>query len=140
MRGRVTAFLDEESEIEGRYTCAGTVVFDAKFSGEITSKDTLIIGERGVVHANVQAVNLIGSVTQTVPLTIDSKAPQLQLVSRKPVKIRSSEAATLTITADGQTITARAKPGVRRISVGGRRVVVFATDAAGNRSPTLRLR
>ena len=59
MRGRVTAFLDEESEIEGRYTCAGTVVFDAKFSGEITSKDTLIIGERGVVHANVQAVNLV---------------------------------------------------------------------------------
>jgi cytoskeletal protein CcmA (bactofilin family) len=59
MRGRVTAFLDEESEIEGRYTCAGTVVFDAKFSGEITSKDTLIIGERGVVHANVRAVNLV---------------------------------------------------------------------------------
>jgi cytoskeletal protein CcmA (bactofilin family) len=59
MRGRITAFLDEESEIEGRYTCAGTVVFDAKFSGEITSKDTLIIGERGVVHANVQAVNLV---------------------------------------------------------------------------------
>ena len=59
MRGRVTAFLDEESEIEGRYTCAGTVVFDAKFSGEITSKDTLIIGERGIVHANVQAVNLV---------------------------------------------------------------------------------
>jgi cytoskeletal protein CcmA (bactofilin family) len=59
MHGRVTAFLDEESEIEGRYTCSGTVVFDAKFSGEITSKDTLIIGERGVVHANVQAVNLV---------------------------------------------------------------------------------
>jgi cytoskeletal protein CcmA (bactofilin family) len=59
MRGRITAFLDEDSEIEGRYTCSGTVVFDAKFSGEITSKDTLIIGERGVVHANVQAVNLV---------------------------------------------------------------------------------
>ena len=59
MRGRITAFLDEDSEIEGRYTCSGTVVFDAKFSGEITSRDTLIIGERGVVHANVQAVNLV---------------------------------------------------------------------------------
>jgi cytoskeletal protein CcmA (bactofilin family) len=59
MRGRITAFLDEESEIEGRYNCSGTVVFDAKFSGEITSRDTLIIGERGVVHANVQAVKLV---------------------------------------------------------------------------------
>jgi len=57
--GRIGAFLDEDSEIEGRYTCSGTVVFDAKFSGEITSRDTLIIGERGVVHANVQAVNLV---------------------------------------------------------------------------------
>jgi flagellar hook assembly protein FlgD len=94
----------------------------------------------GAYTLAVQAVNLIGSVTQTVPLTIDSKAPVLQLVSRKPVKIRASEAVTLTITADGQTITARAKAGVRRISVGGRRIVVFASDAAGNRSPTLRLR
>lgn len=80
MRGRITAFLDEESEIEGRYTCAGTVVFDAKFSGEITSKDTLIIGERGVVHANVQAVNLIvrgelvGDVTASVRVELKRTA------------------------------------------------------------------
>lgn len=59
MRGRITAFLDEDSEIEGRYTCSGTVVFDAKFQGEITAKDTLIIGERGVIHGNVQATNLV---------------------------------------------------------------------------------
>ena len=85
-------------------------------------------------------MNQVGTVTQTAPVVVDSQAPQLQLVSRKPVKIRASEAVTLTITADGRTITARAKVGVRRISVVGRRVVVFATDAAGNRSPTLRLR
>ena len=59
MRGRITAFLDEDSEIEGRYTCSGTVVFDAKFQGEITAKDTLIVGERGVIHGNVQATNLV---------------------------------------------------------------------------------
>lgn len=80
MRGRITAFLDEESEIEGRYTCAGTVVFDAKFQGEITSKDTLIIGERGVVHANVQAANLVvrgelvGDVTASARVELKSTA------------------------------------------------------------------
>jgi cytoskeletal protein CcmA (bactofilin family) len=80
MRGRITAFLDEESEIEGKYTCAGTVVFDAKFHGEITSKDTLIIGERGVVHANVQAVNLVvrgelvGDVTASARVELKSTA------------------------------------------------------------------
>ncbi len=94
----------------------------------------------GAYTLSVQAVNPVGTVAQTAPVVVDSKAPELQLVSRKPVKIRASEAATLTITADGRTITARAKAGVRRITVVGQRVVVFATDAAGNRSPTLRLR
>jgi flagellar hook assembly protein FlgD len=94
----------------------------------------------GTYTLAVQAVNPVGTVTQTARVVVDSKAPQLQLVSRKPVKIRASEPSTLTITADGRTITARAKAGVRRVSVVGRRVAVFATDAAGNRSPTLRLR
>ena len=94
----------------------------------------------GSYTLGVQAVNAVGTVTQTAPLVVDSRAPQLRLVSRRPVKIRSSEAATLTIVADGRTLTARARAGVRRISVAGRRVTVFATDAAGNRSPTLRLR
>jgi len=58
-RHRLGAFLDEASEIEGKYTCAGTVMLDAKFSGEITSKDTLIIGDEGVVHANVRTGTLI---------------------------------------------------------------------------------
>jgi cytoskeletal protein CcmA (bactofilin family) len=53
------AFLDENSEIEGKYRCAGTVMLDAKFSGEIMSKDTLIIGERSVVRASVQTGTLV---------------------------------------------------------------------------------
>ncbi|MGZ8694179.1 MAG: FlgD immunoglobulin-like domain containing protein [Gaiellaceae bacterium] len=94
----------------------------------------------GSYTLGVQAVNTVGTVTQTVPMVVDSRAPQLRLVSRRPVKIRSTEASTLTIVADGRTLTARAGAGIRRISVVGRRVTVFATDAAGNRSATLRLR
>ena len=45
--------------MEGKYTCAGTVMLDAKFSGEITSKDTLVIGERGAVRANVRTAVLV---------------------------------------------------------------------------------
>ena len=33
-RRRFGAFLDEGSEMEGKYTCTGTVVIDAKFTGE----------------------------------------------------------------------------------------------------------
>ena len=58
-RNRLGAFLDEASEIEGKYTCAGTVMLDAKFSGEITSRDTLVIGDKAVVHANVRTGSLV---------------------------------------------------------------------------------
>ena len=58
-RGRVAAFLDDGSEFEGKYTCSGTVMLDAKLRGEITARDTLIIGARAVIEATVQAATLV---------------------------------------------------------------------------------
>jgi cytoskeletal protein CcmA (bactofilin family) len=68
IRGHLAAFLDEGSEIEGKYTCTGTVLLDAKLRGEVTSRDTLIIGERGVVRANVHGATVVvrGEVVGTV--------------------------------------------------------------------------
>jgi cytoskeletal protein CcmA (bactofilin family) len=57
----LTAFVDEGSEIEGRYTFRGTVMLNGRFSGEITTTDTLIVGDRGVVHATVRAGTIIVS-------------------------------------------------------------------------------
>jgi cytoskeletal protein CcmA (bactofilin family) len=51
----LTAFIDEASEIEGKYTFSGTVMLNGRFSGEISSNDTLIIGEKGVVNATIRA-------------------------------------------------------------------------------------
>ena len=51
----LTAFIDDGSEIEGKYTFHGTVMLNGKFSGEISSGDTLIIGEKGSVNATVRA-------------------------------------------------------------------------------------
>jgi len=42
----LSAFIDEASEIEGKYTFSGTVMLNGKFKGEIFSNDTLIIGEK----------------------------------------------------------------------------------------------
>jgi cytoskeletal protein CcmA (bactofilin family) len=71
MRGRLSAFLDEGSEFEGKYTCTGTIVLDAKLRGEIVSHGTLVIGERGRVHAAVHAETLIvrGELVGTVTAT-----------------------------------------------------------------------
>lgn len=71
MRGGIGAFLDEGTEIEGRYACAGTVMLNGKLRGEINAKDMLIIGANGSVHAAVYAGSLVvhgeivGNVTAT---------------------------------------------------------------------------
>ena len=78
--GRIGAFLDEGSEIEGKYTSTGTVMLDAKFSGEITSKDTLVIGERAVVQATVRTATLVvrgevvGNVTASEQVVLEASA------------------------------------------------------------------
>jgi cytoskeletal protein CcmA (bactofilin family) len=51
----LSAYIDEASEIEGKYTFSGTLMLNGKLTGEIWSDDTLIIGEKGVVHASVRA-------------------------------------------------------------------------------------
>jgi cytoskeletal protein CcmA (bactofilin family) len=79
-RKKLTAFLDEGSEIEGKYTFTGTVLLNGKFQGEIASQDTLIIGERGVVNASVRAgilvVNgeLVGNVYASERVELSGKA------------------------------------------------------------------
>ncbi|HZP43787.1 MAG TPA: polymer-forming cytoskeletal protein [Candidatus Binatia bacterium] len=53
---------------------------DARFRGEITSKDTLVIGERGVVHATVQTATLVvrgqvvGNVIASVRVELEASA------------------------------------------------------------------
>ena len=54
-KGELSAFIDEASEIEGKYTFSGTVMINGKLRGEIQSNDTLIVGEKGVIHATIRA-------------------------------------------------------------------------------------
>ena len=52
-RTELSAYLDERSDIEGTCTFSGTVLLNGKFKGLIQSTDTLIVGEKGVVNANI---------------------------------------------------------------------------------------
>jgi cytoskeletal protein CcmA (bactofilin family) len=71
LRGNLSAFLDEGSEIEGRYACAGIVMFNGRLRGELESSGTLIVGERGRVNGTVHAGTVIvhGEVTGNVTAT-----------------------------------------------------------------------
>jgi cytoskeletal protein CcmA (bactofilin family) len=50
----INALLGEGTEFEGQLNFEGTVRVDGKFTGEIRGKGTLIIGEKGVVKAEVE--------------------------------------------------------------------------------------
>jgi cytoskeletal protein CcmA (bactofilin family) len=67
----LTAFIDEGSEIEGRYTFSGTVMLNGRFKGEISTTDTLIIGDKGVMNGDVRAGQVLirGEVVGNVSAT-----------------------------------------------------------------------
>jgi cytoskeletal protein CcmA (bactofilin family) len=60
-KGDLTAFIDEGSEIDGKYTFRGTVMINGKLRGEIESNDTLIVGEKGMLNAAIRAGTVVVS-------------------------------------------------------------------------------
>jgi len=59
--GALTAFIDQGSEFSGTLSFKDTVRIDGRFEGEITSENTLIVGESGQVHANITSETVIVS-------------------------------------------------------------------------------
>ena len=57
----LTAFIDQGSEFSGKLNFKDTVRIDGKFEGEITSENTLIVGETGRVSAHIKSGDVIVS-------------------------------------------------------------------------------
>lgn len=57
----VTAFFDEGSKIEGKYTFTGTgtLLLNGEFRGEIVTTDAVIVGEKAVVNATIRAATVV---------------------------------------------------------------------------------
>ena len=61
--GGLTAFIDQGSSFEGKLSFKDTVRIDGHFSGEITSENTLVVGESGVIEADIVSQVVIVSGT-----------------------------------------------------------------------------
>ena len=48
------SIIDLGCEFEGRLTFRGTLILNGKVRGDVLTSDTLIVGETGELHANVQ--------------------------------------------------------------------------------------
>ncbi len=66
--GGLTAFIDQGSEFEGKLSFRDTVRIDGRFNGEITSENTLIVGESGEIDAEIRSKTVVvsGSVNGNV--------------------------------------------------------------------------
>jgi cytoskeletal protein CcmA (bactofilin family) len=62
--GGLTAFIDQGSEFEGKLQFRDTVRIDGRFRGEISSENTLIVGESGEIEATIRSktISISGSV------------------------------------------------------------------------------
>jgi cytoskeletal protein CcmA (bactofilin family) len=67
-RQTLSAFIDQGSEFEGKLSFKDTVRIDGCFRGEISSENTLVVGESGEIFATVRSrtVVIAGSVTGDV--------------------------------------------------------------------------
>lgn len=63
-----TTYIDEGSEIDGKFSFTGSVLVNGRLHGEIVARDNLIIGEKAVLHANIHGeyVQIHGEVTGSV--------------------------------------------------------------------------
>jgi cytoskeletal protein CcmA (bactofilin family) len=59
--GALTAFIDQGSEFSGKLSFKDTVRIDGRFDGQISSENTLIVGESGVVKAEIRSEVVIVS-------------------------------------------------------------------------------
>lgn len=53
--GALTAFIDQGSEFSGKLSFKDTVRIDGRFEGEISSENTLIVGETGSITATIRS-------------------------------------------------------------------------------------
>jgi flagellar hook assembly protein FlgD len=76
------------------------------------------------------------SISQSVPLTVDTTAPSLILLSLYPVRLKVNDRASVIAVVNGRTLKTTAKPGIFRLAFRGavHRLRVVARDGAGNES------
>lgn len=52
---QIKAYMGEDTSFDGSLSFNGTVRIDGSFKGKVTTDDTLIVGEKGVLEADVEA-------------------------------------------------------------------------------------
>jgi len=104
--GGLTAFIDQGSEFEGKLSFKDTARIDGNFRGEISSENTLIIGESGVVGASICAKTIAVSGTVEGDLTATAK-----VVLHKTARIHGNVQAPSLVIEEGAVLQGKVEMG-----------------------------
>ncbi len=104
--GGLTAFIDQGSQFEGKLSFKDTVRIDGHFSGEITSENTLIVGESGEVEACIKS--RVVMISGTVEGPIQAKS---QLVLHKTAVVNGDVETGSLVVEDGAVLNGRITMG-----------------------------
>jgi cytoskeletal protein CcmA (bactofilin family) len=129
--GGLTAFIDQGSEFEGKLSFKDTVRIDGRFRGEISSENTLIVGESGEIDASIKSktVAISGSV-------IGDVTAQAKVVVHKTGRIEGNIEAQVLVVEEGAQIDGHVRMGKGPGNQGGDKNSGSASgnDSNGNNS------
>jgi len=100
--GGLTAFIDQGSEFEGKLSFRDTVRIDGRFNGEITSENTLIVGESGEIDAEIRSKTVVVSGTVNGNVIAEAK-----VVLHKTAKVNGDIQTPSIVVEEGAIITGK---------------------------------
>jgi cytoskeletal protein CcmA (bactofilin family) len=104
--GGLTAFIDQGSEFEGKLSFKDTVRIDGRFRGEISSENTLIVGESGEVDASIISQNVMVS-----GAVVGNVSASTKVVLHKTARISGDVETACLVVEDGAVLNGQVKMG-----------------------------
>lgn len=112
--GELSAFIDQGSEFSGKLSFRDTVRIDGRFEGEISSDNTLIVGESGQIHAEIHSEVVI--VSGEVEGDIFAAR---QITLHKTARVRGDLRTQTILIEDGAQLNGRVDTGADAVSKSG---------------------
>ncbi len=104
--GPLTAFIDQGSEFSGKLCFKDTVRIDGKLEGEITSDNTLIVGETGEIRASI-----VSEVVVVSGLVEGDVVANRQLTLQKTARLNGDVQTSSLLVEDGAVLNGTVKMG-----------------------------
>jgi len=141
---RLTAAAQVRVELWRAGKLVGLLVDEALGIGPAQVPWNGLLGDKLVADGRydlvLKATDAVTTVTQKLPVVVDTTPPRLRLVSRSRLQFWTNEPATITASFGGRRVTKLVRAGYFSLPVlrGARHFTLIATDAVGNKSPPLR--